>query len=72
VDHRKILCGSGAAVQQVNSIPFRLMELHQALLSSFDFDAGQIFSQLSSNGYAITGEDIMAFMVDQQREISPE
>ena len=48
------------------------MELHQTLLSSFDFDAGQIFAQLSSNGEAITGEDIMAFMADQQREISPE
>jgi hypothetical protein len=72
VDRRQILRGSGAAVQQVSHTGLRLMELHQALLSSFDFDAVQIFTQLSSNGEAITGEDIVAFMADQQREVSPE
>lgn len=34
------------------------MDSHQALLSSFDFDAAHIFSLISSNGEYITGEDI--------------
>ncbi len=48
------------------------MELHQALLSSFDFDASHIFSLISSNGEAITGEDILQFIAGYQREISKE
>ena len=48
------------------------MQLHQALLSSFDFDAAQIFTLLSSNGEAITGQDLLAFLADNNRELSPE
>lgn len=48
------------------------MELHQALLSSFDFDADHIFSLISSNGEAITGEDILNFIAGYEREISKE
>jgi Ca2+-binding EF-hand superfamily protein len=48
------------------------MDLHQALLSSFDFDANHIFSILSSNGEVITGEDLVAFMVDCGKELSIE
>lgn len=48
------------------------MELHQTLLSSFDFDAAHIFSIISSNGESITGEDIERFIAGFQREISKE
>ncbi len=48
------------------------MELHQALLSSFDFDADHIFSLISSNGEAISGEDILNFIAGYEREISKE
>jgi hypothetical protein len=50
VDYWQSFLRSGAAVQQVMYVGFRLLELHQALLSSFDFDAGHIFGLLSSNG----------------------
>lgn len=48
------------------------MELHQALLSSFDFDASHIFSLISTNGEAISGEDILNFIGGYQREVSKE
>ncbi len=50
----------------------RLMEVHQTLLSSFDFDANQIFSIISSNGEFITGEDVIAFVADCGKELSIE
>lgn len=50
----------------------RLLDLQQALLSSFDFDASQIFSLISSNGEVITGEDFIAFITGFDREISTE
>ena len=48
------------------------MEVHQTLLSSFDFDANQIFSIISSNGEFITGEDVIAFVADCGKELSIE
>jgi hypothetical protein len=48
------------------------LELNQALLSSFDFDAAGIFRMISSNGEFVTGEDIQAFMTENTREISQE
>ncbi len=46
--------------------------MHQALVSSFDFDANHIFSILSSNGEVITGEDLVAFVTDCGKELSIE
>lgn len=46
--------------------------MHQTLLSSFDFDANQIFSIISSNGEFITGEDVIAFVADCGKELSIE
>ena len=48
------------------------MELHQALLSSFDFDLNAVFTLLSHSGEFITGEDLMAFVTDCGRELSTE
>lgn len=49
-----------------------MLEIQQTLLSSFDFDAGQIFTLISSNGEVITGEDMIAFITGFDREISTE
>ena len=49
-----------------------MLDLQQALLSSFDFDAAQIFTLISSNGEVITGEDFIAFITGFDREISIE
>lgn len=49
-----------------------MLDLQQALLSSFDFDAAQIFTIISSNGEVITGEDFIAFITGFDREISTE
>ena len=48
------------------------MELHQALLSSFDFDADGIFQMISSNGNFINGDDLIAFVGDCGKELSAE
>ena len=48
------------------------MELHQALLSSFDFDADSIFQMISSNGNFINGDDLIAFVGDCGKELSAE
>jgi hypothetical protein len=48
------------------------MELHGTLLSSFDFDADQIFAMISGNGEFITGEDLLGFVGEFGREMSRE
>ncbi len=48
------------------------MDVHQALLSSFDFDANHIFTIISTNEEFVTGEDLVAFVTDCGQELSIE
>ncbi len=50
----------------------RLKDIHQTLLSSFDFDATHIFQSISANQNFITGEDILHYITEFGREISQE
>jgi Ca2+-binding EF-hand superfamily protein len=72
MDYDKTVQLNRTAIQQVIKHRSRLMELHQTLISSFDFDANQIFKLLSNNGEFVTGEDLLAFFAESGREISRE
>lgn len=49
-----------------------MKDIHQTLLSSFDFDAQHIFRTISNNGDFITGEDVISYITEFGREITQE
>jgi len=67
MDNWQNIFSNRIGVHKVIVVTYRLFETNQALLSSFDFDAAGIFRMISSNGEFVTGEDIQAFMSENNR-----